>query len=96
MTKAEALRIARNRVTMRRQGNGWIVRVYDPKVNAYREGNERPYDRAKADLTESRLYEALTQLGWNDFDARWGSCHEQRGSLSDRLNSVLAMSGGEQ
>ena len=43
MTKTAAVKQARTEITMYRQGNGWIVSVYDPDVRCSRTSGEMQF-----------------------------------------------------
>lgn len=76
MTKAEATRQAKEEITMYRQGKGWIVSAYDPRIQLNRISSEMQFwnaqDKVRAERT-SRIEELLCIA----YDAEHGDdCHK--------------------
>lgn len=54
MTKTAAAEQAASESSMYRQGNGWIVSIWDEKVRCNRTSEERPYQVARQNIADYR------------------------------------------
>ena len=62
MTKNQAIRDARDAVSIHPIGNQYYVRSYDPGVRAYREGPSAPYWQALHNASQTRVNHARRAL----------------------------------
>lgn len=92
-TKTDAMKQATEDVTMYRQGGGWVVSTYDPKVNAKRVSHEMPYSLAREHLTRARAERAVELMGIDPYDPDTSVAYDIQatpGSLRQRVNRALA------
>ncbi len=87
MTAAQAIKVAKGRVSMHRFGRQWVVNVYDAERRAWWQGNPSEWDRAKGAYREDLIREALEEMGVEDAAYEANRLSEASGKWEDLVRA---------